>query len=329
MTVVVSLVALAFGTLSLAHAQASDSASASSFPNIMSGINALVGSTLDPRAAKATTSGLGSLVGRLQKGVKAAPAASASAAAAGSSGVSTSATALGFQQLLGSLGSSIPASVATSAAPADPLAELIKGFSMPKVEAGSLSLNLIDLDLSSIYAALHPTNFPYCTPPVFTPASLSPAVILAPATKITIKTGSCAVNTTSSGEQLLTCTAPETVYEQTPLTVVQPGYTAATFTDTSCIIAKQLTESSREILYSGGADVTYGTIEEWLASFQAPATVPLGLGSTAEFMPISIPVAKAPIVDTTPVLDPITPGASANATSSGKDSSADVTVTGR
>lgn len=57
---------------------------------------------------------------------------------------------------------------------------------------------------------------------------------------------------------------------QTPLTVVRPGYTAATYTDTSCIVAKQLTPSSTEVLYSGGADVTYASITEWLASFEAP-----------------------------------------------------------
>jgi hypothetical protein len=97
---------------------------------------------------------------------------------------------------------------------------VLQGFSVPQVQAGSLSLNLIDLDLSTIYAALNPTNFSYCTPPVFTPAYLSPAVVLAPATKITIKTGSCAVNTTSSGEQLLSCTAPETAYEQVGFCVI-------------------------------------------------------------------------------------------------------------
>lgn len=48
----------------------------------------------------------------------------------------------------------------------------------------------------------------------FVPAELSPAVVLAPATKITIKTGSCAVITSSAGKQLLNCTAPETTYEQ-------------------------------------------------------------------------------------------------------------------
>ena len=85
---------------------------------------------------------------------------------------------------------------------------------MPSVDAGSLSLSLTDIDLSTIYSALHPTNFSYCAPPQFVPATLSPAVVLAPATKVTIKTGSCAVNTTSYGEQLLTCTAPETTYEQ-------------------------------------------------------------------------------------------------------------------
>ncbi len=61
---------------------------------------------------------------------------------------------------------------------------------------------------------------------------------------------------------------------QTPLTVVQPGYTAATYTDTSCIVAKQLTPSSTEVLYSGGPDITFATVAEWLASFQAPGEQP-------------------------------------------------------
>lgn len=82
------------------------------------------------------------------------------------------------------------------------------------MSSGSLSLNLANVDLSTIHAALHPTNFSYCTPPQFVPSTLSPAVVLAPATKITIKTGSCAVITGTAGQQLLNCTAPETTYEQ-------------------------------------------------------------------------------------------------------------------
>ena len=36
---------------------------------LRAGINALVGSTLDTRASQATTSGLGSMVGKIQSGV--------------------------------------------------------------------------------------------------------------------------------------------------------------------------------------------------------------------------------------------------------------------
>lgn len=36
---------------------------------LRAGINALVGSTLDSRASQATTSGLGSMVGKIQSGV--------------------------------------------------------------------------------------------------------------------------------------------------------------------------------------------------------------------------------------------------------------------
>lgn len=40
-----------------------------------------------------------------------------------------------------------------------------QGFNVPSVDAGSLSLSLTDIDLSTIYSALHPENFSYCTPP--------------------------------------------------------------------------------------------------------------------------------------------------------------------
>lgn len=53
-----------------------------------------------------------------------------------------------------------------------------------------------------------------------------------------------------------------------PFTYTSPFYTAATYTDAQCIIAKNLTEASTELLYSGGADVTFPTVDAWLATFQ-------------------------------------------------------------
>lgn len=55
--------------------------------------------------------------------------------------------------------------------------------------------------------------------------------------------------------------------------------------------------------------------------------MPLGLGATAQFLPITIPTIKAPVVKA-PKVEPVTPGASAAAAGSGEDSSASAAVTG-
>ncbi len=96
---------------------------------------------------------------------------------------------------------------------------------------------------------------------------------------------------------------------QVPFTYTSPFYTAATWTDTQCIIAKNLTEASIELLYSGGADVTFPTVDAWLATFATQAAPSLGLGP-AGFIPAT-PLASVPV--TVPVIGAAPPPAAAAA----------------
>lgn len=61
---------------------------------------------------------------------------------------------------------------------------------------------------------------------------------------------------------------------QTPLTYVAPFQSAAVFTTKECVAGKNLTVGSSQVLYSGGAPVTYPTIAAWLESYKTGVCQP-------------------------------------------------------
>ena len=79
------------------------------------------------------------------------------------------------------------------------------------------------------------------------------------------------------------------VYTQTPLTYVAPFESAAVFTTKECVAGKNLTVGSTQILYSGGAPVTYPTIAAWLESYKTGMGMHVQIHAGARALHRSLP----------------------------------------
>ncbi|DBA67673.1 TPA: hypothetical protein ACH3X2_001265 [Trebouxia sp. C0005] len=204
-------------------------------------------------------------------------------------------------------------------------------MTIPQIVVEGLTINPDILDLDTAEAAFENFTSEYCSSSFFNASTEVPAVLEGPSLSVTLTTGTCAVvkNSTQGNdlsdllEDSLTCIGPELSYTKSPAVFVSQYQSAASFSTKSCQLSVNTTDYFTKVLYSGGADVTYSSVQDFITALtngdfvmgktpseqfvqvaevpaMAPASSMTAAVSAAAAAPAVLPNAATPILPATP-----------------------------